>query len=271
MSFQKFAMMWLVGFGLAWGSASAAEPEAVMEMPELSAAAAKIIVTEEDISDRPYRVLGQVFVRAKKVGIIDRPPIEEKVDILLRADAAGLGADAVINVRRERNGVSVFNLGYMDGIGTAVAFGGSSTAATAPQTVPDAPSRPQTGAAPQVAARPPAGANPVDPLTSFLNAVNAGNADATSALFADDASIEDPAGSRPIAGRGAVESYIAGLMARGARFEMVLPVGNSGMGAAAMAVRVHTGSSVESTIHAFTYGPNGMISKLTIYRDPTLR
>ena len=101
---------------------SAAEPEATVNIPQLTAAAEKIIVTDRDISDRPYRVLGQVFVRAKKVGVFDRPPVEEKVDILLKARAAELGADAVINVWRERGGVTIFNFGYMDGIGTAVAF-----------------------------------------------------------------------------------------------------------------------------------------------------
>ena len=268
MRFRAFAGMTLTCVLLAHGAAGAAEPVAVMKVPELSAAEEKVILAEGDISDRPYRVLGQVFVRAKKVGVIDRPSIEDKTDILLKAKAAELGADAVINVRRERKGMSFFNLGYMDGFGTAVAFGRHAVAAAPSQPAPAASTQP---AAPQVAARPPTPSTSTDPLKAFLEAINGGNADAASSMFDDEAVIEDPAGSRPIVGRGAVESYIAGLTARGARYEMVLPVGNSGMGAAAMALRIHTDSGVENTVHTFAYGPNGMISKLTINRDPTLR
>ncbi|HCX15159.1 MAG TPA: hypothetical protein DGZ24_07575 [Rhodospirillaceae bacterium] len=261
---------------VAHGVGTAAEPTAVSKLPTLSVAAEKVILADGDILDRRYRILGQVFVRAKKVGIIDRPSIETKTDILLKAKAAELGADALINVRRERKGMSIFSFGHMDGFGTAIAFSSSDNVAVTQQPAPSDQTvtkvSPKAAVAPQASLPPPVVENnSTDPLELFIDALNSNEMATASSLFGDDAVIEDPAGSRPIVGRDALESYLSALIARGARYELLLPVGNSGMGAAAMALRVHSGLAVENTIHAFTFAPNGRISRMKIYRDPKYR
>ena len=275
MNCKRTVAVALVFLTLVHVAGSAAEPAAETKLPTLSAAAEKIILADGDISDRPYRGLGQVFVRAKKVGIIDRPSIEAKTNLLLKAKAAELGANAVINVRRERKGISIFSFGYMDGFGTAIAFSGSAKVVVIQQPADSAPSAPQAPnrvpAEPQVAASPPAVSKSIDSLKIFIEALNASDVAAAFVLFGDEAVIEDPAGSRPIVGRDAVESYLSALIALGVRHELLIPVGNSGMGAAAMALRVHSSFAVENTIHAFTFAPNGRISRMIIYRDPKFR
>jgi hypothetical protein len=285
MDLKRFAVLTFFAGWLMSGTAGAAEPVAIVNMPELNAAAQKVTVAEGDISDRPYRVLGQVFVRAKKVGVFDRPPIEEKTDTLLRARAAELGADAVINVRRERGGVTIFNFGYMDGIGTAVTFDGAGIAPTPQRTeaVPStSPAPSDSPVPPSVATNPPLAApteragiplvaNPAETLTALLNAINSGNAGAASDLFAADATIEDPAGSRPLEGKSAIESYLRALVGRNVRYELVLPIGNADTRTAAMALRIHAAGAAEGAIQTFTFRPDSTILRMTIYRNSASR
>lgn len=281
MNIKGFAVVLCVVILPLSGPAHAAELRAVVEMPELSAAAEKIIVAEGDILNRPYRVLGQVFVRVKKVGVFDRPPIEEKTDILLKAEAAKLGADAVINVRRERDGITVFNFGYMNGIGTAVVFDNEAVDSTpqrrlaAPPSVPTPPSNslPSADAAPSVSSpspqsppRVPLVSDPSEKLMAFLSAINRADAEAAANLFATDGIIEDPAGSQPLVGRAAIDSYLRALVGRGARYELVMQVGNAGTRTAAMSIRVTVNGASENIIQTFAFRTDGSISKLSIYR-----
>ena len=83
---------------------------------------AQIIVTENDITDRPYKSLGDISVTVKKVTIFDHDPTREKVAEALREEAAKLGADAVVLVRYGTVGIGLTSWGIMDGQGRAVAF-----------------------------------------------------------------------------------------------------------------------------------------------------
>jgi hypothetical protein len=88
-------------------------------------------LSENDITDQPYRVIGDVSVRVRKVGVIDRPPIKQKVQNALRNKAAGMGADAVIEVRADAGMLGGFG-GSVTGTGKAVQFISGSAAAQAP-------------------------------------------------------------------------------------------------------------------------------------------
>lgn len=85
-------------------------------------APAQVLVTENDITNRPYRVLGDVNVTVRKVTIFDSDPTREKVNAALQDKAAELGADAVVLVRYGAVGVGVFSWGQMDGQGRAIVF-----------------------------------------------------------------------------------------------------------------------------------------------------
>ena len=66
----------------------------------------KIILTEKDILDRPYKVLGDIEVTVNKTTIFHPNPTRELVAQKLREEAAKLRADAVILVRYGTLGIS---------------------------------------------------------------------------------------------------------------------------------------------------------------------
>lgn len=82
----------------------------------------QIVVTEQDITDRPYRALGDISVDVSKWGLLDRDPTRAQIDAGLRDRAAQLGADAVVLVRYGTVGLSVFSWGSLEGRGRAVVF-----------------------------------------------------------------------------------------------------------------------------------------------------
>jgi hypothetical protein len=82
----------------------------------------QILVVEGDITDRPYKSLGDVSVTVNKVTIFNADPTREMVNQRLRNEAAKLGADAVIQVRYGTVGISPMSWGSLDGKGRAVAF-----------------------------------------------------------------------------------------------------------------------------------------------------
>ena len=84
--------------------------------------AARVIVTEGDIADRPYEVLGDVEATVNKTTIFHPDPTRELVAAALKERAAQIGADAVIQVRYGTVGIDLASWGSLDGKGRAVAF-----------------------------------------------------------------------------------------------------------------------------------------------------
>lgn len=82
----------------------------------------QVIVTENDINDRPYTSLGDISVTVRKVTIFDSDPTKEKVNDALKEEAADMGADAVVLVRYGTVGIGLMSWGQMDGNGRAVVF-----------------------------------------------------------------------------------------------------------------------------------------------------
>lgn len=82
----------------------------------------KIQITEGDISNRPYSVIGDISVTVNKTTIFHPDPTKALVAEQLREKAADLGADAVILVRYGTVGVALFSWGSLDGKGRAIKF-----------------------------------------------------------------------------------------------------------------------------------------------------
>ena len=82
----------------------------------------QIRVIEGDVTDRPYKSLGEVSATVNKVTIFNADPTRELVDKRLKIEAARLGADAVIQVRYGTVGISAFSWGSLDGKGRAIAY-----------------------------------------------------------------------------------------------------------------------------------------------------
>ena len=82
----------------------------------------KVIITENNITDRPYVSLGDISVTVRKVTIFDGDPTREKVALALQEKAAEMGADAVVLVRYGALGIGLMSWGQMEGQGRAVSF-----------------------------------------------------------------------------------------------------------------------------------------------------
>jgi len=81
-----------------------------------------IILTEGDITDRDYVVLGDITANVAKNTLFDPDPTREMIDKELKKQASAMGADAVILVRYGSVGVTLMSWGELDGKGRAVAF-----------------------------------------------------------------------------------------------------------------------------------------------------
>lgn len=83
-----------------------------------------------DITDRPYRVVGEVKAGVRKATVFSKSPSQEKIYKELWERARKLGADAVVKAQYGDAHVSAFSWGKANATGTAIKF---LPAGTAPQ------------------------------------------------------------------------------------------------------------------------------------------
>lgn len=86
--------------------------------PTLSADT-KVIISEDSLPGRRYRVIGPVEVSVKKLSILNKDPTKEQANDALAEWARNNGADAVINVKYS-SGIGLWTWGYFDADGTGV-------------------------------------------------------------------------------------------------------------------------------------------------------
>ena len=104
-----------------WAQREAApEPAAPTTYAELIRA--RPPVTDSDINDRPYRIVGEVRAEVRKATIFSRAPSRDKVFRELWERAVRLGADAVVNARAAGARVTALSWGSRRSIGQAVKF-----------------------------------------------------------------------------------------------------------------------------------------------------
>lgn len=111
----------LSGCASTWSSSHVSNAQA----PETSVTptrASAIIVSENDITDRKYKSLGDITATVNKTTIFNADPTREMVADKLREEAAKLGADAVILVRYGNVGISFMSWGSLEGKGRAIKF-----------------------------------------------------------------------------------------------------------------------------------------------------
>ena len=84
--------------------------------------AARPPVTDQDITDRPYRILGEVRAEVRKATLFSRAPTRDKVFRELWERAVRLGADAVVNARSGGARVTAMSWGSRRSVGQAVKF-----------------------------------------------------------------------------------------------------------------------------------------------------
>jgi hypothetical protein len=113
------ALTLLGGCAEGWATSSVAKTS---EAPRAARPAAEIEIVEGDVTDRPYKSLGDVSVTVNKVTIFNADPTREMVNQRLRNEAAKIGADAVILVRYGTVGIGVMSWGSLDGKGRAIVY-----------------------------------------------------------------------------------------------------------------------------------------------------
>lgn len=87
-------------------------------------------VFPNDITDRPYRVIGPVKAGVRKATIFSGEPSQVKIYRELWERAEKLGADAVIKAQYGDNHVTAMSWGKTGATGTAIKFIDASAAAT---------------------------------------------------------------------------------------------------------------------------------------------
>lgn len=117
--FSISVMLIVAGCGSTWSTSN------VTRAGQAGAAAtpkSEILVTADDITDKKYRVIGDISVDVNKTTIFDSDPTPAHVDEKLREEAYKLGADAVVLVRYGSVGIGLMSWGTLEGKGRAVAY-----------------------------------------------------------------------------------------------------------------------------------------------------
>jgi uncharacterized protein YbjQ (UPF0145 family) len=79
-------------------------------------------VTDQDINDRPYRILGEIRAEVRKATIFSHAASRDKVFRELWERARRLGADAVVNAGAGGARVTAMSWGSRRAVGQAVKF-----------------------------------------------------------------------------------------------------------------------------------------------------
>ncbi len=106
------------------GTQAAAPPTFAVVNPD-----AGVPVFPNDITDRPYTVIGEVKAGVRKATIFSKEASQAKIYRELWERAQKLGADAVINARYGDSHVTAMSWGKTNVTGTAIRFNTTATPA----------------------------------------------------------------------------------------------------------------------------------------------
>ena len=81
-----------------------------------------VVITADDVTNRPYRSLGDISVSLSKWTVFSPDPTRDELNEALREKAARVGADAVILVRYGAVGITPWTYGQLNGVGRAISF-----------------------------------------------------------------------------------------------------------------------------------------------------
>jgi uncharacterized protein YbjQ (UPF0145 family) len=81
-----------------------------------------IIVGENAIAGRHYKVIGSIEAHGRSLNLLSPAPTREDLDKALRVEAAKRGADAVINIEYKTHREGLASQGEMSATGQAVVF-----------------------------------------------------------------------------------------------------------------------------------------------------
>lgn len=110
-------------------------------------------------------------------------------------------------------------------------------------------------------------------MQAYIDAFNGADPEAIAALYADDATVEDPVGSDRKHGREAILAFYRMAVQTGARLSLAAPIRASHGNAAAMAFDVHLqmpeGPSVIRVIDVMRFDADGRFASMEAYWGPS--
>lgn len=114
-------------------------------------------------------------------------------------------------------------------------------------------------------------------MQAYIDAFNRADADAIVALYADDATVEDPVGTAVKSGRKAIAEFYAYAIKSGARLRLAAPIRGSHGNSAAMAFDVElnmpqgdkTARAVIRVIDVMTFDEQGKFSSMRAFWGPS--
>jgi steroid Delta-isomerase len=105
-------------------------------------------------------------------------------------------------------------------------------------------------------------------MQAYLDAFNSASPEAVAALYADDATLEDPVGSPPQRGRAAILAFYRKTIATGAKLSLDAPIRGSHGDAAAMAFSARIGALTVRVIDVMTFDTAGKFTSMRAYFGP---
>jgi steroid delta-isomerase len=116
-----------------------------------------------------------------------------------------------------------------------------------------------------------------DAMQAYIDAFNRVDPDGIVALYADDATVEDPVGTPPKSGRKAIAEFYAYAIKSGARLKLAAPIRGSHGNSAAMAFDVElnmpqgdkTARAVIRVIDVMTFNEDGKFSSMRAFWGPS--
>jgi steroid delta-isomerase len=105
-------------------------------------------------------------------------------------------------------------------------------------------------------------------MQAYIDAFNSGSAEAVAALYAADATIEDPVGSPVKRGLAEIKAFYTHSIATGAKLALDGPVRGSHGNAAAMAFTARIGPVSVRVIDIMTFDEAGKFTSMKAYFGP---
>ncbi len=105
-------------------------------------------------------------------------------------------------------------------------------------------------------------------MQAYIDAFNSGSAEAVVALYAEDATVEDPVGSPVKRGKAEIRAFYTHSIATGAKLALDAPVRGSHGNAAAMAFSARIGPVTVRVIDIMTFDEAGKFTSMKAYFGP---
>jgi len=105
-------------------------------------------------------------------------------------------------------------------------------------------------------------------MQAYIDAFNSGSAAAVVALYAEDATVEDPVGSPPKRGKAEIQAFYSHSIATGAKLSLDAPVRGSHGNSAAMAFSARIGPVTVRVIDVMSFDEAGKFTTMKAYFGP---